>query len=101
MIVFDVASTSRILSMRSSESTISPWCGICPPTRPVLPPCGTIGVFVSLASLRMADTSATEPGRSTIGDGHDRGRASRADTAPALAGSMMAYLSPTIAAKRG
>ena len=44
----------------------SPSKGICPPTRPVLPPCGTSGVLVSLASLRIACTSATEPGRSNI-----------------------------------
>ena len=39
-----------------------------PPTRPVLPPCGTMGVAVSLASLRIAATSATVPGRNTIGE---------------------------------
>ena len=54
--------------MRLSESTISPACGVCPPTSPVLPPCGTIGVPVSFASLRMAETSAVVPGRSTNGE---------------------------------
>ena len=32
-----------------------------------MPPCGTIGVRVSLASFRIAETSATVPGRSTSG----------------------------------
>ena len=41
--------------MRLSESTISSCSGICPPTRPVLPPCGTIAVPVSLASFNIAD----------------------------------------------
>ena len=53
--------------MRLSESSTSPLNGTCPPTSPVLPPCGTIAVPVSFASFRIADTSATEPGRSTIG----------------------------------
>ena len=54
---------------RASDSTISLPAsdGIWPPTRPVLPPCGTIGVRVSLASFRIAATSATLPGRSTSG----------------------------------
>ncbi len=68
VIVFDAASTSRMRSSRVSETRSSPPCGICPPTSPVLPPCGTIGVPVSLASLRMAAISATEPGRSTAGE---------------------------------
>ena len=53
--------------MRLSDSTTSPLCGICPPTRPVLPPCGTIAVEVSLAILRSSETSSVEPGRSTTG----------------------------------
>ncbi len=40
---------------------------ICPPTSPVLPPCGTMAVCVSLASLRIAATSSTVPGRNTSG----------------------------------
>ena len=54
VIAFEAGSTSRILSSRVSERISSPSKGICPPTRPVLPPCGTSGVFVSLASLRIA-----------------------------------------------
>ena len=68
VMVFEVASTSRMRSMRLSESRISPLCGVCPPTSPVLPPCGTMGVPVSFASFRIAETSAVEPGRSTIGE---------------------------------
>ena len=75
VMVLEVGSTSRMGSSRVSDSTISPWCGIWPPTRPVLPPCGTIGVLVSFASLRIAATSATEPGRRTTGVGRDKARA--------------------------
>ena len=61
-------STARTRLSRDSDSTISlPAAdGTWPPTSPVLPPCGTIGVWVPLASFRMAETSATLPGRSTI-----------------------------------
>ena len=63
-------SISRILFMRESETTTCPplASGTCPPTSPVLPPCGMMGVFVSLASFRMAETSAVEPGFRTRGD---------------------------------
>ena len=43
VMVFEVGSTSRMRSSRLSDSTISPLSGVWPPTRPVLPPCGTIG----------------------------------------------------------
>ena len=66
VMVFDDGSISRILSSRVSEISSSPSNGIWPPTRPVLPPCGTTAVRVSLASLRIATTSATEPGRSSM-----------------------------------
>jgi hypothetical protein len=66
--VFEVGSISRMRSSRLSDSTISPWSGVWPPTRPVLPPCGTSGVRVSFASLTMAATSSGEPGRSTSGE---------------------------------
>ena len=65
--MFDVGSTSRMRSSRLSDSTISLCNGIWPPTSPVLPPCGTIGVAVSLASLTTFDTSSTDAGRSTTG----------------------------------
>ena len=68
VMVFEVGSTSRMRSSRLSDSTISPLSGVWPPTKPVLPPCGTIGVLVSLASRRMAATSSGEPGRSTSGE---------------------------------
>ena len=68
VMVFEVGSTSRMRSSRLSDSTISLCSGVWPPTRPVLPPCGTIGVAVSLASLRIAATSSTEAGRSTRGE---------------------------------
>ena len=67
VIVFEAGSTLADAVEPVSDRTISLLSGICPPTRPVLPPCGTIGVEVSLASLRICATSATEPGRSTIG----------------------------------
>ena len=56
--------------MRSSDSTTSlpASVGICPPHSPVLPPCGTIAVRVSLAMARMREISCVEPGRSTSGE---------------------------------
>ena len=68
VMVLDAVSTSRIPSIRRSEITTSPLCGVWPPTRPVLPPCGTSAILCSLASLQIAETSAVEPGRSTSGE---------------------------------
>ena len=69
VIVIEASSTSRTRSMRLSDSSTSfwrpSWPGIWPPTRPVLPPCGTSAVFVSAQSLRMSATSCVEPGRTT------------------------------------
>ena len=42
-------------SSRLRESTISPCCGILPPTSPVLPPCGTIAVAVAFGELQDFD----------------------------------------------
>ena len=67
VIVFDTGSISRILSSRLSERRTSPLCGTWPPTRPVLPPWGTIAVEVSFAIFMISETSATDPGRSTTG----------------------------------
>ena len=53
-------------SRRPTESRISPRIGVCPPTRPVLPACGTTGMPCSWASARIRDTSSVVPGRSTI-----------------------------------
>jgi hypothetical protein len=39
--------------------------GICPPTRPVLPTCGTTPIASALASARTRKTSSVEPGRTT------------------------------------
>src|SRR5690606_17020327 len=67
-----------------------------PPTRPLLPPCGTTAVRVSLASLRIAATSSTVPGRSTTGvRPRERSRISTR-YASCKSGSVMAYFSPTI-----
>ncbi len=67
VIVLSMASTSRMLLSRTSERTTSlPISkGICPPTAPVLPPCATMAVRVSLAMARMRDTSSTLAGFST------------------------------------
>src|SRR6202171_452051 len=95
------ASISRILSSRTVETTIA-WRSneICPPTRPVLPPCGTIAVFVSCASLRISETSSVDPGFSTMAARPwYRSRGSCRNGAIS-AGSRSAYLSPTISAKR-
>ncbi len=68
VMVLDAVSMSRILSIRRIEMTTSPLCGVWPPTRPVLPPCGTSAIRWSLASLQIADTSAVDPGRNTSGE---------------------------------
>ncbi len=83
VMVLDAASISRMRSSRVSDSTISPSCGVCPPTRPVLPPCGTIAVPVSLASLQDRRNF-----RGRAGPQHerraarDKARALRSDRAP-------------------
>ena len=68
VMVLEAVSISRTLSIRRIETTTSPLCGVWPPTRPVLPPCGTSAIRCSLASLQIAETSAVEPGRSTSGE---------------------------------
>src|SRR5580698_8311894 len=98
--VFDVGSISRMRSSRLSDSTTSLCSGIWPPTRPVLPPCGTIGVPVSLASLAIADTSATVVGRNTTGVWPWNMLRCSIRYGACMSGSVMANLSPTIAAKR-
>ena len=70
VMVLVTGSISRILVMRLSESTISLLNGICPPTSPVLPPCGTIAVRVSFASLRISRNL-----RGGFGPQHQRRRA--------------------------
>ncbi len=67
VMVLERGSTSRMRSSWRNVTRTSPSCGIWPPTRPVLPPWGTIAVAVSLARRRMAATSSTVPGRSTTG----------------------------------
>ena len=86
--------------MRLSESTISSCSGICPPTRPVLPPCGTIAVPVSLASFNIAETSATDAGRNTTGVWPWNMLRISTRYGACRSGSVMANFSPTIAAKR-
>ena len=53
--------------MRSRLTTIEPLpgSGTPPPACPVCPPWGTMGVPVSLASLKMAETCSVEPGFNT------------------------------------
>ena len=65
-----------------------------------MPPCGTIGVDVSLASLRMSATSATEPGRNTTGVWPWNMSRISSRYGACACGSVMACLSPTIAMKR-
>ena len=47
IIVPVTVSSSRSAARRVRDKTISPCIGVWPPTRPVLPPCGTIAVSVS------------------------------------------------------
>ncbi len=58
---------SRTRFMRFTLRTISPpsGCGTDAPVRPVLPPCGTIGVRVSLQMATTRATSSVEAGRTT------------------------------------
>ena len=39
--------------------------GVCPPTSPVLPPCGVIGARASAQAATAADTSAVLAGRTS------------------------------------
>ncbi len=64
------ASTLRIAAMRSSDSTISDpsSCGICPPTSPVFPDCGTTPHAPRCRVFRIAATSPVVFGLSTTGE---------------------------------
>ena len=60
-------SMSRMRFSRTSDR-ITCWpvgSGICPPTSPVLPPCGTKPMFCAWHSRRIAATSAVLPGCTT------------------------------------
>ena len=59
-----VSSSDRMRFMRDSDSTISSAMGTLPPTRPVLPPCGTTGSRRAWQCARMRETSCVLPGRS-------------------------------------
>ena len=50
--------------MRERERITSLLIGTLPPTSPVFPPCGTIGIFRSQQCARMRETSCVLPGRS-------------------------------------
>src|SRR6185312_2851951 len=99
--VLDTASTSRILSSRCSDKTTSPLCGICPPTRPVLPPCGTIAVEVSLAIFNISETSAVEPGRRIAGECPVHSARCSTRNGACRSGSVTAFFSPKTAIMRG
>jgi hypothetical protein len=60
------ASTARTVLRRPTDSTISPFMAIWPPTRPVLPAWGTTGILCAVASAMICETSSVEPGRSTM-----------------------------------
>ena len=96
VMVLEAVSSSRILSNRRIEMTTSPLCGVCPPTRPVLPPCGTSAILCTVASWQIAETSAVEPGRSTSGE-HPWNRSRSSVRKGAIsAASVTAYLLPTM-----
>jgi len=59
-----VSSSDKMRLMRESDSTTSSPMGTLPPTRPVLPPCGTTGSRRAWQCARMRETSCVLPGRS-------------------------------------
>src|SRR5476651_1535438 len=59
---------ARTWFIRDRLRRISPSKGICPPTSPVLPPCGTTAVFVSWQMARIAETSDVAEGFSNRGE---------------------------------
>jgi hypothetical protein len=56
---------TRFKRVRLSSTWVPLGSGTEPPTKPVLPPCGTIGVPFAAQALTTAATSAVEPGRTT------------------------------------
>jgi hypothetical protein len=67
VIALSSGSTRRTARMRSSETTTSvpESSGVEAPTRPVLPPWGTIGAPTAAQAATTRATSAVEPGRTT------------------------------------
>ena len=59
-----VSSSDKMRLIRESDSTTSSPMGTLPPTRPVLPPCGTTGSRRAWQCARMRETSCVLPGRS-------------------------------------
>ena len=61
VITFSSELRERILFIRSKDNRIpeGPLSCICPPTKPVPPPYGIIGIFFALAKLTMTETSLT------------------------------------------
>jgi len=64
-------SMARIRFMRARLTTTSPlgWLagahGVAPPTRPVLPPCGTMATSAAAQTATTRATSPVQPGRTT------------------------------------
>ena len=61
----DTGSKLRTWFIEPRLSTTSSCTGTLPPTRPVLPPCGTTAILWVLHSCRMRDTSSVDLGRTT------------------------------------
>jgi len=55
----------RFMRCRLSSTELPRSSGVPPPTSPVLPPCGTIGVPAAAQACTTAATSAVLPGRTT------------------------------------
>jgi hypothetical protein len=61
------ASSARTRFIRVSDTTTErpDASGVPPPTSPVLPPCGTIGVRAATHARTTRATSSVDPGRTT------------------------------------
>ena len=89
-------STEPIASSRRRSSTSSPCSGTEPPTRPVLPPCGTIGVRSALHTWSTAAASSTDPGRITAGLAPRNRPVQSTTLATMTSGSVRTCAAPTV-----
>src|SRR5690554_6007790 len=90
------ASTSPTAFSRAVESTTCPASGTAPPTRPVLPPCGTTGVSAAAHAATTAATSAVSAGRTTARHS-PRHRPVQSVTCAAVRSPVRTWRDPTMA----
>ena len=102
VIVLLTGSIARMRFMRPMASTMpaKPISGTEPPTRPVLPPCGTIGMPASAQMPTTAAVSAVLAGRTSIAARPSQSPRSSFKRGAISAGSVVQPFSPTAALMR-